>query len=397
MRSIQRFATEHPLPFVVATPVIWMMTAGMAAYLAAGVLQLPPTHELPQSLGTLVATGCLVLMMWRWEWLRAAGVTALGSGRLWLVTTGLTILLVMAYQFAFLDGIVMGFSTVSARTEALAILRSCAVVGFVEETLFRGFLLYALVRVWGDTRRGLLAAVTLQALLFGLPHILQVFAGNPLDDTLMTMLNCFVSGLWYGALVLLGSSIWPAVLIHAATNASVQVGAASLTGFDPSATDYALATLAELPMVVVGLWVLLRKVPDPIGTWRQKSVAKASTSASTIGPLTLLLFVLASVLAGCQKSGVGRSSSPQAEPENYTLVRYAEDLEAVREAVGAKSVHLFGHSWGGIVAQRYATLHPERVRSIVLMGSGPPTREQTLQCQDAIRQRVIALMKQGII
>ncbi len=95
--------------------------------------------------------------------------------------------------------------------------------------------------------------------------------------------------------------------------------------------------------------------------------------------------------------GVGRSSSPQADPANYTLFKYAEDLDAVRLAVGVEKVILFGHSWGGIVAMRYATLYPERVRSVVLMGSGPPTREQTLKCQDAITQRVIELVRQGII
>ena len=95
--------------------------------------------------------------------------------------------------------------------------------------------------------------------------------------------------------------------------------------------------------------------------------------------------------------GVGRSSSPPADPGNYTLAKYAGDLDAVREAVGAERVYLLGHSWGGIVAQRYATLHPERMRSIVLMGSGPPTRAQTLQCQDAIIQRIIELVQQGLI
>jgi pimeloyl-ACP methyl ester carboxylesterase len=95
--------------------------------------------------------------------------------------------------------------------------------------------------------------------------------------------------------------------------------------------------------------------------------------------------------------GIGRSSSPQADPANYTLVKYAEDLDAVRQVIGVESVHLLGHSWGGIVAQRYATLYPERVRSVILMGSGPPTREQTLQCQDALIQRMIALIQEGII
>ena len=95
--------------------------------------------------------------------------------------------------------------------------------------------------------------------------------------------------------------------------------------------------------------------------------------------------------------GVGRSSSPQTEPASYTLEKYAEDLEVIRQAIGIDQVYLFGHSWGGIVAMRYATQYPEHVRLIVLMGSGPPTRAQTLQCQDALVQRIIALAQQGII
>jgi pimeloyl-ACP methyl ester carboxylesterase len=95
--------------------------------------------------------------------------------------------------------------------------------------------------------------------------------------------------------------------------------------------------------------------------------------------------------------GVGRSASPPADPSSYTLEKYAEDLEAVRKATGADIIHLFGHSWGGIVALRYATLYPERVRSILLMGSGPPTWEGTLLCQQAIVQRIITLAQQGNI
>jgi len=95
--------------------------------------------------------------------------------------------------------------------------------------------------------------------------------------------------------------------------------------------------------------------------------------------------------------GVGRSSSPAEYPDNYTLAKYAEDLDAVRQAIGVDQVILFGHSWGGILAQRYATLYPEHVASIILMGSGPPTWEKMLQCQDALIQRIMALVQQGII
>lgn len=95
--------------------------------------------------------------------------------------------------------------------------------------------------------------------------------------------------------------------------------------------------------------------------------------------------------------GIGRSSSPPDDPANYTLALYAQDLDAIRQAIGTEKVILFGHSWGGILAQSYATLYPEHVSAIILMGSGPPTWEMMLQCQAALVQRIKALAQQGII
>ncbi len=48
-------------------------------------------------------------------------------------------------------------------------------------------LLLVVMGRWGWLRAGgLLAAVSVQALMFGLLHIMQVAGGNPLDDALMT-------------------------------------------------------------------------------------------------------------------------------------------------------------------------------------------------------------------
>jgi len=244
--------------------VAWIAVAGVAALMAAWALHTPMVDLLPQSLGTLTATACLLVVMGRWGWLRAAGVTALGSRRLWLVTAGLTVYVVVAYQVAFFGGIALNLSSSWDSGGAQSILLRQAVVGVAEEFLFRGFLLYALVRVWGNSRRGLLAAVTVPALIFGLTHIMQALVGNPMDDTLMTILNCFIGGLWCGALVLMSGSIWPAVLIHAASNASFQITALNLGGVDPTVADFAVATLAELPLVIAGLRLLLRKAPGSI-------------------------------------------------------------------------------------------------------------------------------------
>jgi proline iminopeptidase len=92
--------------------------------------------------------------------------------------------------------------------------------------------------------------------------------------------------------------------------------------------------------------------------------------------------------------GTGRSAEPS---DGYAMDRYVEDLEAVRGAVGADAIYLFGHSWGGLVAQRYAIAHPERARAIVLMGSGAPSMEVMLRANQNKMQRIVELQQQGII
>lgn len=95
--------------------------------------------------------------------------------------------------------------------------------------------------------------------------------------------------------------------------------------------------------------------------------------------------------------GTGRSASPPEKVSSYVLWEYVSDLESVRETVGAESVHLLGHSWGGIVAMRYATVYPERLRSMVLVGSGPPTWEGIWEGYSRFQERVQELQQTGII
>jgi len=95
--------------------------------------------------------------------------------------------------------------------------------------------------------------------------------------------------------------------------------------------------------------------------------------------------------------GVSRSSAPPMDPSNYTLAKYVDDLEAVRKAVGVETVHLFGHSWGGLVAMQYAAIYPERVHSIVLMGSASPAWKDLVSGFARFEERVKTLQAQGII
>ncbi|WP_327070624.1 alpha/beta fold hydrolase [Kitasatospora sp. NBC_01302] len=55
----------------------------------------------------------------------------------------------------------------------------------------------------------------------------------------------------------------------------------------------------------------------------------------------------------------------------YTGEDLADDAIAVLDAVGWSSAHLFGHSMGGLLAQRIAIRHPDRVRSLTSSSAVP--------------------------
>ena len=59
------------------------------------------------------------------------------------------------------------------------------------------------------------------------------------------------------------------------------------------------------------------------------------------------------------------------DPRLYTTPAFLRDLEAVRAALGAEQVNLWGGSYGSRVALAYLRAHPERIRTAILDGVAP--------------------------
>lgn len=65
--------------------------------------------------------------------------------------------------------------------------------------------------------------------------------------------------------------------------------------------------------------------------------------------------------------------SKHADLRHYGTTEAVADLDAVRTAIGAKQINLYGVSYGTRVAQQYAMRHPQHTRSIVLDSVVPNT------------------------
>lgn len=71
--------------------------------------------------------------------------------------------------------------------------------------------------------------------------------------------------------------------------------------------------------------------------------------------------------------GSGKSDKPE-DKSLYYVQRYSDDLEVLLKKLGLGRVHLYGQSWGGMLALQYSLDHPERVISLILSDTAASTR-----------------------
>ncbi|MCQ0986127.1 proline iminopeptidase-family hydrolase [Jiella marina] len=63
--------------------------------------------------------------------------------------------------------------------------------------------------------------------------------------------------------------------------------------------------------------------------------------------------------------GTGSSDRPT-DPSLWTITRYVEEVETVRQALDLGKVHLVGQSWGGWLSVEYALTYPDTLKTLVL-------------------------------
>ncbi len=76
-----------------------------------------------------------------------------------------------------------------------------------------------------------------------------------------------------------------------------------------------------------------------------------------------------------EQRGTGRSKLPRYDASTINLSAYMEDIEALRRQLHTEKFVVVGNSWGMILGLAYAGTHPDAVRAVVTIGSGPITSE----------------------
>jgi membrane protease YdiL (CAAX protease family) len=261
--KFQNLASRRPVTFAILATLGALISVTLAATIAVIAFGVDQTSPALGLIGNVVATMLVILLLWRFGWLKAAGVASWGSWVGWIAAIGLLLYYLLELSYSFFGN--MSFS-VPVLAAGLPRLPGVFVAGLFEEILFRGLVLHALVRVWGTTRTGMLRAAFVSAVFFGFVHLLNAIQGDP-GAIPGQIAIALVEGIWWAAIVLRWGSVWPAVLLHVAANWVMQTKAMGLADFQEGPTSYALAAVLGLPLAVVGVWWILRT--DPPGRVEQ--------------------------------------------------------------------------------------------------------------------------------
>jgi proline iminopeptidase len=93
--------------------------------------------------------------------------------------------------------------------------------------------------------------------------------------------------------------------------------------------------------------------------------------------------------------GCGRSDRPD-DAGLWTIERYVEETETVRNALNLGPVHFYGQSWGTWLGQEYALTYPDAIKTFILAdGAGdiPHLVSELLRLRQALGSETEAMMQ----
>ncbi|MCR5793770.1 MAG: CPBP family intramembrane metalloprotease [Solobacterium sp.] len=127
---------------------------------------------------------------------------------------------------------------------------SFALVGFIEELLFRGFLFRAMLKD-GNT----VSAITISSITFGMGHIINLFTGHATFETFFQIVFAIAVGFLFTMVYYKCGNLWPLILSHSLIDM-----------FSVFASDSVTADRMYIVSVIIiaaAYCIYLKKIPTP--------------------------------------------------------------------------------------------------------------------------------------
>lgn len=218
------------------------------------VVLLSVSDGISESLGVIkiiTAPVCCILVVLLWRWIRKKGLSEKyglcafrGKARNYLFFVPLIIIA----STNLWRGASLRFSVV----ETVLYVLSMLCVGFIEETIFRGFLFQALCR------ENIKSAMIISSVTFGIGHIVNLLNGAEILSTLLQICYACAIGFLFTIIFYTGKSLIPCILTHSAVNSLNALAVEGTVEF-----DVLVAVVLMIVSIVYALWIV--KMEQPIG------------------------------------------------------------------------------------------------------------------------------------
>ena len=236
---LSNFIFRHPVGGAVYFLVLFLVVGSLAGafgiFFTVSLLALVAIAE-----GSAGIVGILVII--RLGWVKRAGYGTPGRLRdvpLYLIPAGIALLSFAEGIPELTWGIVVYFLIVAL------------IIGFSEETFFRGLMLQSLVPL------GVFRSVLLSSALFAFPHLLNALSGA--WDPAFTLADSFAAfgiGVAFAAILFRTGSIWPVIGIHALTDFTALLSNGTLLVSAQSPLQLAAVAGAGLLALAYGLFLI---------------------------------------------------------------------------------------------------------------------------------------------
>lgn len=132
-------------------------------------------------------------------------------------------------------------------------------IGVREECFFRGAIQNVLAKRYANSVKGVWGAALIGAAIFGLVHLLNIFAGYDPLVVLIQTISAVGTGLFFAAVYLRSGNLWAAILVHALIDTAALAGSVFLTQTRVETVNgLSWGSLAGMVFYVVPALVLLR-------------------------------------------------------------------------------------------------------------------------------------------
>lgn len=258
MKKFMIFAVRHPIIFGFIVIVLFALLSTLV-WPITQIYPYPEGHEIGTALSKFVVTACFLFLLWRLGWIKTAGFASLGRKQIWLFAIVMMIYNAVFAAYTFTGSFKFSLPGIDL---TLAVILFTYTTSLLEETMYRGLVLSALVTAWGGTRKGLFAAAIVSGLFWASTHLFNLLV-RPFPLVTLQVLGMAIPGFVYAALVLSGRSIWPVVVFHWVVNLTVNLQTVQNPNFEETIPAWLIFNLVMLPMVIVGVYLIRKAPPTP--------------------------------------------------------------------------------------------------------------------------------------